>query len=103
MNEQRIKEVFSDEVFVSRLLNLETAQEVRSELHSKGIDLSIEDIHKIRDTLINTTNWEELSEAQLEEVAGGILITTILSIIFGAIGAGCAVVNTAHTVSNGRW
>lgn len=103
MNEQKIKEIFSDEVFVNHLLDLETAEEVQAALKEKGLELSVQDIHKIRDTLINTTNLDELSETELQEVAGGIAIAVLLGLIFGGISAACSLVSTTHKVSEGRW
>ena len=69
MNEEKIKEVFSDKDFVGSLLELETAEEVQSAISKKGIDLSISDIEVLRAQLANS--GEELSEEDLENVAGG--------------------------------
>ena len=72
MNEQRIKEVFSDETFVKQLLEQEDAEQVQALLIEKDIDLSIEDVCKIQELMIKQIkgeiNLEELSEEELEDI-----------------------------------
>ena len=103
MNQQKIEKVFSDEVFVNNLLGLETAEEVQAALHAKGLEFTLEDIYKIRDALIHTNSVGELSDHQLEEVAGGIVITALIGLILAGISTGCSVISTVHRVSDGRW
>ena len=72
MNEQRMKEVFSDEAFVKSLFALETVEEVQAALKEKGVELSLEEINGIHDRLLVSINENgELSLEQLENVAGG--------------------------------
>lgn len=52
MNEQQIKEIFSDEAFVNSILEMETPQDVQKALSEKGLDLSLEEINTIQNTLI---------------------------------------------------
>ena len=66
---------------------METAEEVQAALKEKGLDLSIDDILKIQKTLTSQENGE-LSEDEMENVAGGFAITAgIVSAIAGVIGA----------------
>jgi hypothetical protein len=75
MNEERIKEIFSDEAFVKELFSKEDPEEVQKMLADKGIDLSIDEIVTLKDMLEKklqqAQNGEELAEDDLEEVAGG--------------------------------
>ena len=48
MNEQKIKEIFSDEIFVKSLLNLETAEEVQAALTEKEIELTVDEINALK-------------------------------------------------------
>ena len=48
MNEQIIKEIFSDEIFVKSLLNLETAEEVQAALTEKEIELTVDEINALK-------------------------------------------------------
>lgn len=88
MNEQAIRELFSDETFIASILAMETPEEVQKALAEKGLDLSLEEISAIKNTL--TEDEGELSEDDLENVAGGIALTTLICglIIGGAAAAG---------------
>lgn len=76
MNEQKIKELFSDEQFVKELLDLETPEEVQAVLADNDVDFSIEDIIKLKELLIKK-EADELSDEELEEVAGGNILRRI--------------------------
>ena len=103
MNEALIKEIFSDEAFLKSLAEMETAEEVQAALKEKGLDLSIDDILKIQKTLTSQENGE-LSEDEMENVAGGFAITAgIVSAIAGVIGATASGGTFVHTFTRGRW
>ena len=103
MNEALIKEVFSDKEFVESLLGLETPEEVQTALKVKDLDLSIEDIENIQKALTAQEN-SELSEEEMENVAGGFAITAgIISAVAGVIGATAGSGSFVHNVSRGRW
>jgi predicted ribosomally synthesized peptide with nif11-like leader len=75
MNQERIQEVFSDETFVKELLSRETPEEVQKMLADKKIDLSIDDILKIRTILEKKLDQSaELSDDELEDVSGGVVV-----------------------------
>ena len=102
MNVVKLKEVFSDEAFVKGLFELESAGEVQAALKEKGIEFSEEEIISIRDFLLKVEEsditkeqlekWTvqledgELSEEELELVAGGIAIETVGFVV------GCAII-----------
>ena len=103
MNEALIKEIFSDEAFLKSLSEMENAEEVQAALKEKGLDLSIDDILKIQKTLTSQENGE-LSEDEMENVAGGFAITAgIVSAIGGVIGATGSGGTFVHTFTRGRW
>ncbi len=108
MNEERIKEVFSDEAFVKELLSKETPEEVQDMLVDKDIDMTIEEIVKlgeiIAQKLKNAENGEdfELSEDDLEDVAGGVVISvSALAVMTAAFVFGSIVYGGIST--RGRW
>ena len=106
MNEQQIKEIFSDESFVNSILEMETPQDVQKALSEKGLDLSLEEINTIQNTLINNDNEGELSEDDLENVAGGVAITTVICglIIGAATASGTFQLGKAiHNWTRRRW
>ncbi len=95
MNIEKMKEVFSDEAFVKSLFELETVAEVQAALQEKGIELTEEEILGVRDFLIKVEEggisaeqlekWSaqiesgELSEEMLEQVSGGILVSSFIA------------------------
>ena len=97
MNEERIKKVFSDEEFVKELFSKETPEEAQALLAEIEIDLSIDELVKIKDLvdakLQEAENGEspELTEEELSDVAGGYLpvaAIVIVSIVVPLVTAG---------------
>jgi hypothetical protein len=89
MSEQEIKDIFSDDAYVSSLLALDTAEEVQASLAEKGLDLSTTEITTLLDSIQKySESDEELSEADLETVSGGfltgILLMMIITLVVGA-------------------
>ncbi len=104
MNEQQIRELFSNEEFVQEILALETPEEVVAALQEKDVDVTEEEVIKISDILANN-NVEELTEEDLEQVAGGSIIIFILMAIGLAsiITAGGTLVELCTRVKGRRW
>ncbi len=103
MNEALIKEIFSDKAFVEALLGMETAEEVQAALKEKNLDLSIEDIENVQKAL-SAQESSELSEDEMENVAGGFAITAgVVSAIAGIISATAGVGSFTHKITRGRW
>ncbi len=97
MDEQRIKELLADEEFVKELVALETPEEVQAMLEEYDIEVTTEEIQQIHDFLVEHEG-EELSEEDLENVAGGFGLIILALIIVGAIATG----TLAGTVGLGR-
>ena len=91
MNEERIKEVFADEEFVKELFSKETPEEAQALLAEKDIDFSVEELVKLKDIITAklqaAENGEaaELTEEELEDVAGGYLPVAAIVIVSIAI------------------
>lgn len=85
----------ADESWAEKLFGLETADEVQSFLKEEGLEFSVDEINLFRDQLLKIVQKGELSDEDLEDVAGGS--------ISGAIAATCAVISCVHTVSGGKW
>ena len=97
MDEKLIKEVFSDEAFVSALLELETPVEVQAALKEKGIDMTESEIVSLRDEIVKqaqkVNDGEELSVDQLDDVAGGMptLVTGLIAVAVVGVAAGAGI------------
>jgi hypothetical protein len=103
MSEQEIKDIFSDEAYVSSLLALDTAEEVQASLAEKGLDLSTAEITKLLDTLQKYSEADgELSEDALETVTGGVISIIILAIVVGLFMAGAVGVSISAGTRR-RW
>jgi hypothetical protein len=107
MSEQEIKDIFSDEAYVSSLLALETPEEVQASLAEKGLDLSETEITTILDSIQTYAQSDgELSEDALETVTGGIIGLIVFAVVMGtlAVSAGIgSIVNAALVVTRRRW
>ena len=103
MNEERIREVFSDKEFLAELISMEIPEEIQAALAEKNIDFTIDEICTIKKlvelSLEKAEAGEELNEEELSEIAGGnplIFIPIVLVLGFG----GTYGVSTA---TRGRW
>ena len=101
MNVERIKEVFSDKAFVEELISIHEPEKIQALLESKDIEMSIAEIEKFKDAVIKKLEDPdadlELSDEDLEDVAGGCLWIAI-PIALGIIAGLCVVTNI-----RGRW
>ena len=70
--EQRVKNAFSDKVFVQELFALKIPEDVQRKLQDKGIILSLDEVRMIPRALQNAMNHnDELTEKELAAVAAG--------------------------------
>jgi len=93
MNEERIKKVFSDEEFVKELFSKETPEEAQALLAEKEIDMSIDELVKLKDLvaakLQAAENGEstEITEEDLADVAGGVAVLfAIMGLVVVGVG-----------------
>ena len=102
MNEERIKELFSNESFVRELLDKETPEEVQALLATKDIDLTIDEINALKKFVLKKLeqakdgNDVEMDDEDLGDVSGG-----ILPIVFAAIPLAIGLAFVVPTVTAG--
>ena len=108
MNEERVREFFSDEVFVKELLEQESLEQVQELLAQRGYDVPMETIvnadELIKKHMKGEINLEELSDDDLDNVAGG--VAGAISIALGIIGiviSAAAWVDTDQRSKGRRW
>jgi predicted ribosomally synthesized peptide with nif11-like leader len=76
----KIKEIFADQDFVAKLLEMETPEEVQAAVKEKGVELTLEEIEAARKETVNRLekkDSDEVSDEQLEQVAGGFIGTAL--------------------------
>ena len=89
MNEAMVREVFADEGFVKSLFAMETPEEVQTALRGKDVELSVEEIIKIKNMIVKKMeSGEELSDEELESVTGGVGIVATVLLLCGLCAAG---------------
>lgn len=94
----------ADKGLVEKIINLETAEEVQSFIKAQGIEFSLEEINALKNALVNNAQKGELTDADLEEVAGGIVVTTgVIATTFGVIGGTSSAAGFVHTITRSRW
>lgn len=89
-----LKKIETDADFAKEIYVITEPLEIQALTKSKGIDLTLEDIMASKDILyqaLDSANESELSEAQLDEVAGGIAVTSAILIGAGLAAAGTLV------------
>lgn len=106
MNEELLKEILSDSDFAKSLIEMETPEAVQAALKEKGVELSLADITAIQSILTEQAEGE-LSEDELENVAGGSLTIMaaigIASVITASIGGAVSLGNKVHEWTRRRW
>ena len=89
MNEERIKEIFADEEFVKEFFSKETPKEAQAMLAEKDIDVSIEELVAIKNIIDKKLQAAadgedgEICDDDLENVAGGVLLTGTAFLLIG--------------------
>ena len=87
MEKEQLKTIMTPE-FMQELMDLETAEDVQKAMEQKGISLSIPEINKLQSMLESKASGEgELSESDLEEVAGGGLVQTLTDFFLDGVDA----------------
>ncbi len=91
-----------------KLFSLETAEEVQSYLRGLELEFSLEEINELRDVLVKALEKSqngELSDEDLEEVAGGLIVTLIglgiVALAYGACVTSGAMITDHYT--QGKW
>ena len=111
MNEERIKEIFSDKEFVTELISLETPTDIQALLKTKGIDLDLEQIEKGKKMVTEKLEQfaagedvfdDEIGDDDLDKVSGGSVTLTFVIVQAVVVGV-CTAAHEVHQVTRGRW
>jgi lactobin A/cerein 7B family class IIb bacteriocin len=87
MDEALAKEVFADEEFVKSLFLLDTPQEVQAALSGKGVELTVEEIVKMKELIVKKLDTGlELTDEELEMVSGGVVFEALAILAIAGLG-----------------
>ena len=112
MSKDKIKALFSDDVFVKKLLSRETPEEVQLLLEEQKIFISIEEILNFKEQVkqklsqISDGSTEfELTEEELEHIAGGVFpeMTIVPMVIAAMFYDSQALIGSMEQNSKERW
>ncbi|NLK51341.1 MAG: Nif11-like leader peptide family natural product precursor [Syntrophomonadaceae bacterium] len=97
--------VEADKSFGEKIFALETPEEVQSLLKAEGLDFSLEEINVLRNALVKTLGKGdgELSDDDLENVAGGSIILGVAALITAIAGAVTAAGAVTDQAVRSRW
>jgi len=91
----------ADKGLGEKLFSLENAQDVQGVLKAEGLDFTLEEIDMLRQALVKVAEkgTDELSDEDLENVAGGsvtvVAVVALIGAIAGAVTAAGGVVDQA--------
>jgi len=77
---EKIQELLKDQEYVKKLISLGSAEKISKELEGKDVDLSPEELRKIY-SLAKKKAAGELTDEELENVAGGLGIGAVIGIV----------------------
>lgn len=95
----KLNALLEDEAFINKILNAEEPEQVSALFAENGVTLSVKEVEILRSRLENTDN-DELSEDQLENVAGGVDLDLIDDVLNSVVKIGGKLYSS---ISRRRW
>lgn len=95
----KLNALLEDEAFINKILNAEDPEQVSALFSENGVTLSVKEVEILRSRLENTDS-DELSEDQLENVAGGVDLDLIDDVLKSVVKVGERLFDS---ISRRRW
>lgn len=95
----KLNVLLEDEAFINKILNAEDPEQVSALFAENGVTLSVKEVEILRSRLENTDS-DELSEDQLENVAGGVDLDLIDDVLKSVVKVGERLFDS---ISRRRW
>lgn len=95
----KLNALLEDNAFIDKILNAENPEQVSALFAENGVTLSVKEVEILRSRLENTDN-DELSEDQLENVAGGVDLDLIDDVLKSVVKVGERLYDS---ISRRRW
>lgn len=101
--EEKILSLLSEKEFSDELIALDSDEQVKQHFAKYGVDISDEDMEKIRDIIQKTVlRVDELENSELENVNGGVVLSTIVFPVVAVMLMGSATAVNAGITSGNR-
>ena len=88
----KVEELMKDKDFVEQMLSAETAEAAQTLFASRGVEFTLEEIVQIGAGLKACNSEDELNDADLDTVSGGIALATVAAVV-SIISGGVAIVD----------
>lgn len=75
-NTEKLTAVLENKEFVTSLQDLQTPEEIQQAFATQGMEFTVEDIKELGEAMAAQSETGELEEDALDQVAGGIVITS---------------------------
>ena len=86
MDEQKLQELLQSQPFMEKVLSAQTVEEVKSLFSAEGVDLTDEDINVLGQAIeAAIQNGGNLSDADLENISGGVSDALVAVLASGAV------------------
>ena len=100
----KLIEVLESEQFQKEVVSVTTPEDMQKLIASHGVELTVDEVMELCGQIVKAMNSDEISEDELDNVAGGVVILgiTIATSKLIALGIGC-VGAAALGLWNGYW
>ena len=92
MNESKLKELLSNEEFMNKILAMEEPENVQKAFKEEGLELTMDEVKALGAAFTKAAEGKELSEEDLDNVAGGTgaICFGVVTGVIGIAGFGCS-------------
>ena len=89
---EQIKTLFENEAFVEKFTNAEDLSEIKQLFADNGVEMSDDEVKQFVEAVLSLAEKGvgEMSEDQLDNVAGGFVGWVVLGVAAGVVGGTCA-------------
>lgn len=77
----KVEEAVKDKAFVEQLLAAETVEDAQTLFASKGVEFTLDEVKQIGAGLKAACSDEELDAEDLDAVAGGVALATVVAVV----------------------
>lgn len=103
MNESKLKELLANEEFAKKIFAIEEPEDVQKAFKEAGLELTMDEVKALGSALANAAEGKELSEDDLDSVAGGITPAATIGVVVGIVGIAGVITKISKSDWWKRW